>query len=88
MAENNWRRKGLFGLPIKVHHPENPGQELKTGIRMQELKQRAQRTVAYWLAFPRFLSYLYHTVQAQLPKESTSHCGLGPSTSSSNQENS
>ena len=52
------------------------GQELKTGTRRQEPKQRSGRNAAYWLALHALLSPISYTTQAHLPRSGTIHSGL------------
>ena len=63
---------------ILVHHGGKPGQELKAGPWRQELKQKAVRNAAYWLASHGLISLFPYTTQDHLPGVGTAHNGLGP----------
>lgn len=53
------------------------GQELKVGIRMEELNQTLWRNVAYRLPYPSALSLPSYTTQNHVLRGGTTHRGPG-----------
>lgn len=61
-------------------------QELKAGIWRLKLKLKSWKNIGYWLIVYGLLSLLFATAQDHLPRGSTAHSGLGPATSTINEE--
>jgi hypothetical protein len=62
---------------IAVHHQRKSGLELKQ-LRKQELMQRPQRNISYWLASPGLLSLLSSRTQDYQPRDGTNQKGPSP----------
>lgn len=87
-TKNNLGRRNHFLFrSYKLKSIFKSEQELKAGTWEWELKQKLQRNTAYWLSPHGLLSYLSNTTQAHLLRDGTAHSGLGPSPSTSNEEN-
>ena len=84
----SWGEKGLFGLCLHTDsHGMKSGQELKQGRNLKAgADAEAMERAAYWLASTGLLSLLSYRTQDHQPRDGTTHNGLGPLTSVTNEE--
>lgn len=82
-------KKGQFDISFytTVHHSGKSGLGLRADTSKQKLKQKPWRNTAYLFALYSLLTFLSYATQDHKPKSGSVHSGLGPLTSTGNQEN-